>query len=149
MKVELLHHQNLFAFDEVGICRYAAWIMTQVHALKPEINWQELSLVFTDDRIRDLNHQWFGKATVTDVISFAYPDGEATGEVIVNVQQAHEEGRLRESPDRELALYIAHGCHHLMGAEDATPAQKKAMLHLETQWVDHAFTTLHPGPFFL
>lgn len=148
MKVELLHQQDLYSFHEDRVLAYAEWIMEQVRALRPEIDWQELSLIFTDDRIRELNHQWFGKDSVTDVISFAYPDFEATGEVIVNVQQAREEGQLRESPDRELALYIAHGCHHLMGAEDRSPALKHAMLSLESQWVDHAFLHHQHGPFF-
>lgn len=148
MKIELLHQQNLFTFHETKVRRYAAWIMEQVRALRPEIDWQELSLIFTDDQIRSLNHQWFGKDRVTDVISFAYTDGDATGEVIVNVQQAFEEGRLRESPDQELALYIAHGCHHLMGAEDDQPDQKDAMLALETEWVTQALSQYQYGPFF-
>ena len=116
-------------------------LMQQVQNLAPEFVWEELSLVLVgDEGIRDLNEEYFNKQAITDVISFAYPpepiiQGD-TGEVIINVAQAWYEGREREGPDRELALYIAHGCHHLMGAEDDTPAKKAAMLQLENQWVD-------------
>jgi len=149
MNIELLNHQVLYDVHEQNIREYSEWIMSKVQQLNPAITWLELSLVLQDDTIRKLNNEWFQKDTVTDVISFAYTEPPATGEVIVNMQQAKEEGELRESPDRELALYIAHGCHHLMGAEDDTPERKKNMLKLENAWVEEAIRTLKPGPFFL
>ncbi|WFB35007.1 rRNA maturation RNase YbeY [Kiritimatiellota bacterium B12222] len=149
MKIEIIQQQNLFQVNEDALTRYALWIMEQVTALAPEIQWQELSMVLTDDSIRSLNQEWFGKDTVTDVISFAYPEAPATGEIIVNLQQAMEEGKLRDSADEELSLYIAHGCHHLMGAEDDTPERKNAMLTLENQWVT-SFKALHGmDPYFI
>lgn len=149
MKVELLQQQTLYAFHEENIGTYASWIMKQVARLDRSFAWTELSLVFMDDNIRELNREWFGKDTGTDVISFAYPGNASTGEVIVNVQQAFEEGHLRVSPDHELALYIAHGCHHLMGAEDDTPERKKSMLDLEHKWVEECFSLHTRGPFFI
>lgn len=146
MLVELTHLQQDFRMDEPRLTRYAEEIMSRVSECTPDIQWKELSLVLTDDSIRELNHTWFQKDTVTDVISFAYPE-DGTGEVVVNVQQAFEEGNLRESPDRELALYIAHGCHHLTGAEDDTPEKKTSMLTTEAAWVDAAGETA--GGFFL
>lgn len=118
--------------------------MNQVHNLDPQNHWQGLSLVVTDHTgITALHADQFGVKQSTDVISFAYPpappafDG-ATGEVIVNVEQAVEQGPRYEGPERELALYIAHGCHHLTGAEDHTPVLKKAMRRVETQWLNEA-----------
>lgn len=140
MLVELTHLQQDFRMDESRLIRYAERIMSCVSECTPDIQWKELSLVLTNDSIRELNHTWFQKDTVTDVISFAYPE-DGTGEVVVNVQQAYEEGNLRESPDHELALYIAHGCHHLTGAEDDTPEKKTAMLTTEATWVEMAGDT--------
>lgn len=146
MVIEITHLQNDFRIDEPRLSRYAEFIMSQVTDLRPELHWQELSLVLTDDSIRELNHTWFGKDSITDVISFAYPE-DGSGEVIVNLRQAAEEGALRESPDQELALYIAHGCHHLSGAEDDSPEKKTAMLTLEAEWVANAGDLA--GGFFL
>ena len=144
--VEITQRQTDFQVDEARIARYADSIMDRVAELTPNILWHELSLVLTDDSIRELNQTWFGKDTITDVISFAYPD-EGFGEVIVNLTQAYEEGQLRTSPDEELALYIAHGCHHLSGAEDDTPEKKEAMLNTEADWV--VDLEPHIGGFFL
>jgi rRNA maturation RNase YbeY len=153
MRIEVTNQQARHPLDEAALARYAHWIMEQVQDLAPHFHWVELSLVLTDDSIRALNREWCGRDKVTDVISFAYPDddgfsGGDTGEIIVNVQQAAEEGRLRESPDDELALYIAHGCHHLMGAEDHSPDRKRAMLTLERAWLENARALGLCGPFF-
>ena len=37
--------------------------------------------------------------------------------------------------DRELALYLAHGCDHLTGADDATPAGRARMRRRELGWL--------------
>jgi rRNA maturation RNase YbeY len=151
--IDLTNTQRAADLDEDALRRYTAWIMERVGRLRPEFRWTELSLVLTDDRIRELNREWFGKDLVTDVISFAYPAAEEgggdSGEIIVNVAQALEEGRLRKSPDDELALYIAHGCDHLAGALDDTPARKRAMLRRENAWVAQARRRHLLGPFFL
>lgn len=153
MEIEITNHQESARLDEEALRRYTHWIMERVQDLRRAFHWTELSLVLTDDAIRSLNREWFGKDSVTDVISFAYPDGGFgegdTGEVIVNVAQALGEGALRQGPDLELALYIAHGCHHLTGAEDDTPERKQAMLRLEKAWVRRAGQKGLLGPFFL
>jgi rRNA maturation RNase YbeY len=152
MHIEITNTQDQADIDEDNLRRYAHWIMERVQRLRREFQWTELSIVLTDDGIRTLNQEWFGKDTVTDVISFAYHDSGCetgdTGEIIVNVAQAQGEGVLRTSPDHELALYIAHGCHHLTGAEDDTPERKRAMLRLESAWVKKAASLNLVGPFF-
>ena len=152
MRIEITHMNAPVHLDEAAVRTFATWIMQRVAKLTPGRQWIELSIVLTDDSIRDLNREWFDRDAVTDVISFAYSgtpsDPGNTGEVIVNLAQALGEGRERNSPDEEFALYLAHGCHHLTGAEDATPDQKKAMLTRERGWVDQAIAENHCGPFF-
>lgn len=97
-------------------------------------------MLLCDDRsIAGANRACFGRDRPTDVISLAYrPErrgGGWTGEVLVNVQRALEAGPRHGGPDRELALYLAHGCDHLAGAEDATPAQRAAMRARENRWL--------------
>jgi rRNA maturation RNase YbeY len=153
MQIDITTLHAFAPVDEPAIRRYAHWIMQQVSALCPERGWQELSIVLTDDRIRTLNAEWFGRDTVTDVISFDYPEptnpSAGTGEVIINLQQAVGEGNERGSPDHEFALYLAHGCHHLTGADDHTPEDKSAMLQLEKAWVESAKNQGVCGPFFI
>ncbi len=118
--------------------------MQQVNALDPDTPWGHLSLIITDHAgMTKIHKASFGSAQTTDVISFAYPptspmDEDATGEVIVNAEQAQEQGARYDGPARELALYIAHGCQHLTGADDSTPALKQRMRRVENRWLAEA-----------
>ena len=85
----------------------------------------------------------FGVRVQTDVVSQAYAAvpgvGAATAELILNAERARAEGRTRAGgPARELALYLAHGLDHLAGADDDTPARRRAMRRRETAWLDAA-----------
>ncbi|HPA78527.1 MAG TPA: rRNA maturation RNase YbeY [Kiritimatiellia bacterium] len=118
--------------------------MEQAQAVSPAEKWGTVSLTLTDDAgITAANRAYFGKDSPTDVISCAYDPlpGEAglrAGEVIVNVQRAREEGARRDGMDLELALYIAHGCQHLAGRDDAVPAARAAMRRCENAWLRRA-----------
>lgn len=96
-----------------------------------------------DEGITQANREYFGKNRPTDVISFRYEPipGEApefSGDLLVNLDRAVQEGTARGSIDRELALYIAHGFNHLSGAEDDTPEKRKKMRATETIWLRKA-----------
>lgn len=100
-------------------------------------------MLLTDDAgMLPLHAAHLDRPRTTDVISFAYPPagGERgwRGDVVVNVQRALQEGAPRRAAARELALYLAHGCHHLSGADDSTPPQRRAMLRTEQSWLRHA-----------
>jgi len=118
--------------------------MRRVQALDTSMTWDELSLVLMDDRgIARVHEAHLGAHRATDVISYAYPPGPGetlgwTGEVIVNVEQAVREGPRHNGAAEELALYIAHGCHHLTGAEDRTPLLRARMRRIERRWLQKA-----------
>ncbi len=120
--------------------------MERVQSLDNDMRWTELSLVLMDDPgIAALHERYLGDHRPTDVISFAYPPSPGaaeghTGEVVVNVERAVREGPRHDGTERELALYIAHGCHHLTGADDHTPTLRARMRRVETQWLQEAET---------
>lgn len=105
----------------------------------------EILLVLSDNSgIIKVNQAVFDKNIITDVITLSYPalPGQTSdrAEIIVNIELAVEEGHIRSCASSELALYIAHGCDHLSGSEDNTPARRKRMLQREQQWVEKAKT---------
>jgi probable rRNA maturation factor len=115
-----------------------------VSARSKDCPWGEISLVLSNDSgIHSINRDFLGHDYPTDVISFAYDPvpGESTaisGEIVVNVELAVRLGARFGGPERELALYIAHGCDHLTGADDATTPQRRRMRARELRWLKEA-----------
>ena len=122
--------------------RLSRWLANRI--LPCAESWSEITVLFTDhDGIIPVNRSCFSKNGTTDVISLAYapvpesPDRYA-GEIVVNVEKALEEGPAHGGCADELALYLAHGIHHLAGASDRTPTLRSKMLRQERGWVGEA-----------
>ncbi|MEN7972582.1 MAG: rRNA maturation RNase YbeY [Verrucomicrobiota bacterium] len=121
--------------------RLTDWLGEKLTAKTAPKTWEEVSIVLVDDEgITQTNREYFGKNRPTDVISFRYDpipgENEAwSGDLVVNVDRAIQEGTARGDIDYELALYIAHGFNHLSGAEDDTPEKRKKMRATETAWL--------------
>jgi probable rRNA maturation factor len=83
----------------------------------------ELSVVFVDDaRIRELNQQFRGKDTPTDVLSFPLREGEAVGQysylgdIVISVDTAQRQSQeLGHTPEDEIDELLLHGVLHLLG----------------------------------
>ncbi|MFH1968972.1 MAG: rRNA maturation RNase YbeY [Verrucomicrobiota bacterium] len=109
-------------------------------------------MVLTDDAgITLLNRTFLDHARATDVITFTLspmPGGGAGtgGEIHLNVERALEEGARRGGSTAlttgnaadELALYLAHGCDHLTGANDRTVMEQRRMRRRELLWIQRA-----------
>jgi probable rRNA maturation factor len=95
-----------------------------------------LSLVFTDNEgIREINREYRGKDEPTDVISFAYHEGEEVdgvfdtlGDIIVSIEKVMEQAKEYEHNfDRELFYVITHGILHLLGYDHMDENEKNEM----------------------
>jgi len=143
MNITVTQQQKDGRISVVRLRRLAVWLIGRAG-----LRFSALEILLTDDAgIVTANHAVFGRDYVTDVISLAYPPlpGEqgGAGELIINVAMAAREGASRAGGlDRELALYLAHGCDHLAGADDATPHQRAAMRRRELRWLR---TAAHAG----
>ena len=118
------------------------WLLERI--LPAAESWSEIAVLFTDHNgIIPVNRSCFSKNSVTDVISLTYEPapgnpGRYSGEIIVNAEMALEEGPSHDGCTHELALYIAHGIHHLAGASDRTPALRSKMLRQDRAWIREA-----------
>ena len=112
-----------------------------------QAGWDGLSIVLMDDEgIARVNRQCLDRARPTDVLSFRYESGFGTesrshGEVILNVERALLEGPRHGSASSELALYLAHGCNHLAGENDATGKGRRRMRSREMRWLKRIVET--------
>lgn len=90
-------------------------------------------LVLDDAGIARLNRRHLGRDHPTDVLAFddgePDPDGRLRlGDVAVSAETARREADERGLGfTRELAFYALHGMFHLLGMDDASPADREAM----------------------
>ena len=109
--------------------------------LSPELPpCSELSLVFTDDRsMRELNRQWRGKDSPTNVLSFpgddlsrVRPAGPLLGDIVVACETCAREARLEGKPfSHHLTHLIVHGLFHLFVYDHENDADANEMEDLE------------------
>ena len=144
MKIEINNSQAICRPDIMRIKKLVQLLMARAVKLDPAARWGEISLVLTDDDgIRPLKSHYFKRNEATDVISLRYDplpgDGQKlTGELFVNVQRAllvAEKARPGWNASRELALYLAHGCDHLMNSTDDDAAGYRQMRRRELTWL--------------
>ncbi len=101
----------------------------------------EVVVAFADDaRVRDLNRDFRGKDSPTNVLSFPAPDDlpgpgpRALGDVILAREtvaaEAAAEGKTLENHVRHL---VVHGFLHLLGYDHETDAEAERMERLETE----------------
>jgi len=109
----------------------------------------ELSLVVVDDaEMARLHERHLGRAEPTDVLSFDLsdrtdPPGQrrsiVEGEIVVSWETARREaGRRGHAAEAELCLYAVHGTLHLLGYDDAVPADAETMHGLEDELLTEA-----------
>ena len=104
-----------------------------------------INVIFCDnEKIIELNKQFFNKERPTDVIAFSYDEDEpdeATGEIYISADQALLQFSDFNStlPD-ELMRLVIHGALHLCGYEDSDKELKKVMTKKENYYLKSTVT---------
>ncbi|MEO6908192.1 MAG: rRNA maturation RNase YbeY, partial [Abditibacteriaceae bacterium] len=93
--------------------------------------------IVDDEEIRELNNQYRGKDTSTDVLSFAQLEGESTfgagdqillGDIIISLPTALKQAKMEGHPlPEEMAFLTVHATLHLLGYDHGNAADKKLM----------------------
>jgi len=140
MKVILQNRQKTHRIDRKALRQTLMRLIACVGEDKTA-SWESVTVILVDDRESGRIHEkTFGDPSPTDVITLSYRDGisgKLSGELIVNVQRAREEGTRRPAWGfaKELTLYLAHGLDHLTGETDDTPAARRRMRQRELRWI--------------
>jgi len=108
----------------------------------------EISVLFTDNEgIRQLNREYRGIDTPTDVLSFPLSTPEELaqapeetevllGYVVISVETAREQARQQgHSIKRESALLLTHGLLHLLGYDHGSEEERERMRQMESEVV--------------
>lgn len=112
---------------------------------------RELSIAVVGDReMSRLHEQFMGVAGPTDVLTFELDHDRrgrvVSGEVVICLAEARRQARKRRIPvEHEALLYSLHGLLHLMGFDDRTEPDYRAMHRTE----DIILTKLGIGQVFV
>ena len=95
----------------------------------------DLTIVLTDDpQLQELNRDYLGIDTPTDVLSFPASETDPEtgrrylGDILISVPRAEEQARAAGHPlEAEVQLLTVHGTLHLMGFDHAGAADKARM----------------------
>lgn len=89
-------------------------------------------VILTDRRMRTLNRRYLGHDYVTDVITFDLSErsfAPVDGEIYISYDRACIQARrYGVSVENELLRLVTHGVLHLLGYDDTTEADRRAML---------------------
>lgn len=101
-----------------------------------ELQDSELSIVLTNDaEIHELNREYRGKDSPTDVLAFPMGEGEGSefagpllGDVVISIDTARRQAsRRKRELDAELRMLLAHGLLHLVGWDHRTDEEDRLM----------------------
>ena len=97
-------------------------------------------LITTNDVIQNINSEYRGKDTPTDVISFAYNETEnigpfdILGDNIISAEKVTEQAKeYGHSTEREFYYVLCHGMLHLLGYDHIDDEDKKVMREKEEE----------------
>lgn len=108
----------------------------------PEKEDLYLSVLLTgNEHIQEINREYRGKDSVTDVISFAYHEDRCDfapyttlGDIIICLPRVEEQGEEYEHGFvREFYYVLTHGILHLLGYDHIEEADKKIMRQKEEE----------------
>jgi probable rRNA maturation factor len=136
--VDVQNEQETIPLDADRISQWAHQILEILG--KDDV---ELSVILTDnEHIRNLNRDYLGRDSVTNVISFPQQEGEGLtgnllGDVVISVEMASDEaseydidvlGRIRQ--------LLIHGICHLIGYNHEDVSEEKALeMEAAEEWV--------------
>ena len=121
---ELINNQRKISFKTQQFQRFIEIVFESVE----ESNSKSASIVFVSDRkMRELNKQFRGKNTTTDVLSFPFEpdefdlDQNHLGDIVISLEQAEKQATENDLPlEIEIKQLILHGVLHLCGYDHET-----------------------------
>ena len=103
-------------------------------SLESEIGLQ----IIQDDQMQQLNLEYMGVDSPTDVLSFPVPfenpdtGNPYLGDILISYPTAARQAQAAGHPlEEEISLLLVHGILHLLGYDHLTPEEKTAMWEIQ------------------
>ncbi len=115
----------------------ASWVKSVIKkegAILSSINY----IFCSDEYLKEINTQYLGHETFTDIVTFNYnpSEGVLEGEVYISIDRIRENAVTFKSDfPMELHRVIIHGVLHLIGFNDKTKREKSLMREKEDTYL--------------
>jgi probable rRNA maturation factor len=110
---------------------------------KEKVKLASLNYIFTTDKeLLEINRQYLGHDTYTDIITFDLSDEAKSkqAEIYISYERVKENAKTHSSSiSKELHRVILHGALHLCGYKDKTAVDKKKMREKEDYYLEKYF----------
>lgn len=131
-------YEKEISYDAVE--KYVKELLTQEYESKNEVY---ISVLLTgNEEIQNINREYRGKDSPTDVISFAYHDNDdavigsydSLGDIVISLERVEEQRKdYGHSFKREFYYVLTHGLLHLLGYDHIQEDDKKIMRKKEEE----------------
>lgn len=119
--------------DEASLMPLATHALVSGGATGP---WTVCIVLTSDAALQRLHAQFMGLDSSTDIMTFPYDDESANpldreqgGDIVISVDRASEQSAdVHWDLETELRFLVLHGLLHLLGWDDHTPEDRRAML---------------------
>lgn len=142
--IDVTNDSNNILFD-VELVYDAIRFTLKTHSLDKS----EVSVLLTDDcRIRELNREYRGIDSPTDVLAFAMQDDKDSknlnpnllGDIVISLETAERQAKAtHHSIDREVVLLTIHGILHLIGYDHITNEEASIMFEKQDYLLKNIF----------
>jgi probable rRNA maturation factor len=140
MELYIDNRQDNVKIDE-NIVEILKEVIEQCLILEGKSLNYEISLSFVDNKeIRELNKEYRGVDSATDVLSFPMEEEEILvpipllGDIIISAERALEQSiEYGHTLIREISYLTAHSMFHLLGYDHMEEDEKKLMRHKEKE----------------
>ncbi|WP_108669609.1 rRNA maturation RNase YbeY [Peribacillus acanthi] len=148
LNIDFTDETNLVQEKDIDLVSSVLQFAAEKENIEPDT---EISITFVDNnQIREINKEYRGKDTPTDVISFAMEEmGEdeiqivgmelprVLGDIIISIDRTKEQAEdYGHSFERELGFLALHGFLHLLGYDHMTEADEKKMFSKQKDILD-------------
>jgi probable rRNA maturation factor len=124
-------------FKLVNTKRTASWVKSVIKREGAILN--SINYIFcSDEYLREINVQYLGHKTYTDIITFNNnpSEGELEGEIYISIDRVRENAKIFKTDfQTELHRVIIHGILHLIGFNDKTKREKTLMREKEDAYL--------------
>jgi len=122
----LFHSETSFKLSSKK--QYKTWITELVLSKGKKVG--DIHYIFChDEHLLNINQQFLQHDNYTDIITFDYSEKETiSGDIFISIERVKENAEIFQRPFKEeLLRVLSHGILHLIGYNDKTEEEKKAM----------------------